>query len=233
MRCVLMGVAGIALGLVMLALKPVILPATAADFAAEVAQAQALAKEWKLAEAEQHALAAVTAAHEQGLENLSGAELLQLGDAYRLLNAFAYQRAIQAGTLTDEDLKRAREESRSVLGIKSIKVIGYGEEVDLEASLVAGKTNIVDFYSIYCGPCMQLAPHLEALVDSREDLYLVKVDINRPGVKGIDWESPTAQQFKLRSIPHLRIYGPDGKLQAEGEAATERIIKMLQEGGME
>jgi thiol-disulfide isomerase/thioredoxin len=208
------------------------LPTFAATLAEEVDQAQALAREWKLDEAQQHALAAVAVAQEQGLDKLSGADLLRLGDAYRLLTAFAYQRAIEAGTLTGDDVKRAREEARRILGIRDMKVIGHGEEVDLAANLVAGKTNIVDFYSVCCGPCMQLAPYLEALVDSRTDLYLVKVDIDRPGSQGIDWQSPTAQQFKLDSIPHLKIYGPDGKLQAEGDEARQRVIKMIQDAGV-
>lgn len=209
------------------------LPVVAGTLAEEVEQAQTLAGEWKLDEAEQHALAAVAAAHEQGLDKLSGADLLHLGDAYRLLTAFAYQRALKAGTLTGDDIRRAREECRRILGIRDMKVIGHGEKVDLEGSLVAGKTNIVDFYSVHCGPCMQMAPYLEELVDSRTDLYLVKVDIDRPGAQGIDWESPTARQFQLQSIPHLRIYGPDGKLQAEGDAARQRIIQMIQETGAE
>ncbi|NPV48865.1 MAG: thioredoxin family protein [Armatimonadetes bacterium] len=223
----------VVLGMVVLAIGLAALPAGAAALQEELQQAQALAKEWKLDEAEQHALAAVAAAHEQGLDKLSGADLLHLGDAYRLLTAFAYQRAIAAGTLTGDDARRAREECRRILGIRDMKVIGHGEEVDLEASLVAGKTNIVDFYSVHCGPCMQLAPYLEELVDSRTDLYLVKVDIDRPGAQGIDWQSPTARQFQLESIPHLRIYGPDGKLQAEGDDARERIIQMIQESGAE
>lgn len=208
------------------------LPVAGAPLAEEVDQAMALAREWKLGEAQQHALAAVAVAQEQGLDKLSGADLLRLGDAYRLLTAFAYQQAIAAGTLTGDDVKRAREESRRILGIRDMKIIGHGEEVDLATNLTAGKTNIVDFYSVHCGPCMQLAPYLEALVDSRADLYLVKVDIDRPGSQGIDWQSPTAQQFKLDSIPHLKIYGPDGKLQAEGDEARQRVIKMIQDGGV-
>jgi hypothetical protein len=38
------------------------------------------------------------------------------------------------------------------------------------------------------------------------------------------WQSPVAQQFKLRSIPHLQVYGPDGTLAVEGsDAAVDRI----------
>jgi hypothetical protein len=58
---------------------------------------------------------------------------------------------------------------------------------------------------------------------TRDDIAVVKVDINRPGVKGIDWHSPVAKQFQLESIPHFKVYGPDGTLKAEGDAADEMV----------
>jgi thiol-disulfide isomerase/thioredoxin len=217
---------------VILALLAAAVPALAGTLAEEVAQAQNLAKAWKLTEAEQHCQAALAAATDQGLDKLVAADLLLLGDVYRLLTGLTYERALQAGTLTGDDVKRARAERRKVLGIRDLKVIGFGEKVDLAAALVPGKTNIVDFFSVYCGPCMALAPYLEAVVDNRTDLFLIKVDINRPGHEGIDWQSPAATQFKLQGIPFLRIYGPDGKLQAEGDPAREKITKMIQDAGI-
>ena len=51
---------------------------------------------------------------------------------------------------------------------------------------------------------------------------------HRPGVKKIDWQSPVAKQFGLRSIPQFRIYGPAGRLQAEdkgreGASARQQV----------
>ena len=51
---------------------------------------------------------------------------------------------------------------------------------------------------------------------------VVKVDINRPDMKKIDWQSPVAQQFKLQGIPHFKVYGPDGKLIAEDVPGVSR-----------
>ena len=101
--------------------------------------------------------------------------------------------------------------------------IAMGQEVDVADYLVPGKTTIVDFYSEYCPPCRAIAPKLAELHKSRDDIAVVKVDINRPGVKGIDWSSPVARQYKLHSIPHFKIFGPDGKLQAEGDAAYDQV----------
>lgn len=101
--------------------------------------------------------------------------------------------------------------------------ISHGEEVNLADYVVPGKTTVFDFYSEYCPPCRAIAPHLEKLHTKRDDVAVVKVDINRLGVKGIDWKSPVARQYNLNSIPHFKVYGPDGKLKAEGDEARAMV----------
>ena len=93
--------------------------------------------------------------------------------------------------------------------------ISMGEAVELSDYLVPGKTTIFDFTSKYCGPCQAYTQPLALLHAQHADIAVVKVDINRPDVKGIDWKSPVAQQYHLQSIPQFRVYGPDGKLVAE------------------
>ena len=207
------------------------LPVLGATISDEMTAARDLIKADKLLDAEGHLFAAVNLASAAGLDKVSAADLMLLADAHRLLMALSCDRAIKSGTLTEEQVKAAKKTRREVLGVKNMKAIGHGEEIDLKAALVPGKTNIVDFYSVYCGPCMQFAPYLEALADARDDIFLIKVDINRPGTKGIDWASPTAKQFGLQSIPHIKLYGPDGNLQAEGNDARTKVIQMIQAAG--
>ncbi|MHB8994141.1 MAG: thioredoxin family protein [Armatimonadota bacterium] len=107
--------------------------------------------------------------------------------------------------------------------VAKIRTISRGQEVRLEDYAVPGKTTIFDFTSEFCGPCRMLSPRLEKLVNSRDDLLLVKVDINRPGTQGIDWQSPVARQYSLRGIPHLKVYGTNGALQAEGDPAYQLV----------
>jgi thiol-disulfide isomerase/thioredoxin len=95
--------------------------------------------------------------------------------------------------------------------------VSQGQAITLSDYLVPGKTTVVDFTSKYCGPCQAYNEPLIQLHAQRADIAVVKVDINRPETKGIDWKSPVAQQFHLRSIPHFKVYGPDGKLIAEDE----------------
>jgi len=107
-----------------------------------------------------------------------------------------------------------------------------GAAVDLGAFLVSGKTVLFDCYSDYCGPCLVLAPYLERLVASREGLLLRKLDVNRPGVKGIDWGSPLARQYRLQSLPHFKIYDGQGRLLAEGDEARNMVSGWFDEAGI-
>ena len=81
--------------------------------------------------------------------------------------------------------------------------IAHGQEVNIADFAVPGKTTIFDFTSDFCPPCRRIAPLLDALHASRDDIVVVKVDINRPDVKKIDWSSPVAKQYSIRSVPHF------------------------------
>ena len=93
--------------------------------------------------------------------------------------------------------------------------VAHGAEIKLTDYLVPGKTTIFDFTSEYCPPCRAYDEPLAKLHQQRADLVVVKVDINRAGVRKIDWQSPVARQYGMNGIPHFKVYGPDGKLIAE------------------
>lgn len=105
--------------------------------------------------------------------------------------------------------------------------ISQGAEVKLADYLVPGKTTVFDFTSEFCPPCRAIAPMLEKVHATRADVAVVAVDINRAGVKGIDWKSPVAQQYALRSIPHFKVFGPDGKMIAEDKPDNAAARAMI------
>jgi thiol-disulfide isomerase/thioredoxin len=107
--------------------------------------------------------------------------------------------------------------------------ISQGQTIVLADHLVPGKTTIVDFTSKYCGPCQVYNEPLAKLHAARADVAVVKVDINRPDVKRIDWKSPVAEQFQLQSIPHFKVYGPDGKLIAEDKPRVSSEARQIVE----
>ena len=107
-----------------------------------------------------------------------------------------------------------------------------GQTLDVKSLLVKGKTTLIDFHSPFCPPCVRLAPLLAQLAAKRPDLAVKKVNINRPGIQGIDWRSPLAQQYQIRQVPYFMVFGPQGQLVAQGRDAVEQVGRMLQEAGL-
>jgi hypothetical protein len=67
----------------------------------------------------------------------------------------------------------------------------------------------------------------EKLHAKRDHIVVVFGDINRPDTKGIDWKSPVAVQHGMRSIPHFKVYGSDGKLIAEDAPKDAKARQMV------
>ena len=107
-----------------------------------------------------------------------------------------------------------------------------GQEIDIKEFIRTGQTTIFDFYSDYCPPCRRISPLLEQLDSKRSDIVVHKVDINRPGLRGIDWASPVTRQYNLGSIPHFKIYDSSGELKSEGQEAYSEIMRLLQSEGI-
>jgi thiol-disulfide isomerase/thioredoxin len=107
-----------------------------------------------------------------------------------------------------------------------------GERINLNDLLAPGKTTIFDFYSEYCGPCLKISPRLERLDELNDDIAVVKIDINRKNIRGIDWNSPVARQYKLRSIPYFIIFDSSGQQSHEGSSAWRQVYEYLREKGI-
>lgn len=128
-----------------------------------------------------------------------------------------------------------QQEKKSGHGNQSHQYSGSsrpGERVDLQELLVPGKITIFDFYSEFCGPCRKISPQLERLDELNDDIAVVKIDINRNNVRGIDWNSPVARQYKLRSIPYFIIFDSSGRQTHEGSSAWRQVYEYLKENGI-
>lgn len=65
---------------------------------------------------------------------------------------------------------------------------------------------LVDFFATWCGPCRMLIPVLDELDSSREDIKVVKVNV--------DQNIELAQQYNVHGVPHLVLF-KDGQVVAE------------------
>jgi thioredoxin 1 len=83
------------------------------------------------------------------------------------------------------------------------------------------KPVLVDFWAEWCGPCHRVAPVLEDISSSRDDIEIAKLDIDQyPSV---------AQNYQVMSIPTLIIF-EEGKeiarlVGAQPKAAIETAIE--------
>lgn len=102
-----------------------------------------------------------------------------------------------------------------------------GQEIDIVRFVQSKKTTIFDFFSEYCGPCQRISPLLKRLDLMRKDIIIHQVDINRPGIRGIDWGSPLARQYNLRSVPYFMIYDPSGNLTHRGQEAYDEVMRLI------
>lgn len=199
---------------------------------------QLTAADAKYAEGDQDA---AFAGYRALLREALGSEELSEDDRYASACAAI---SLAAGTFADlaqnakdPGIKHSSENwaktAQSMIGARFVKAISFGEQVDIRQHVVAGKVTIVDFWSKYCPPCEALRPLLEQLAVARaKDLVVVKVDINRPGHEGIDWQSPVARQYGLNSIPHIKIFGTNGQLAAEGDQARTLVMQWIQQAGI-
>ncbi len=64
--------------------------------------------------------------------------------------------------------------------------------------LEADKPVLVDFWAPWCGPCRMVTPVLEELAGERDDLQIVKLNV--------DDNQRTAAQFEVLSIPTLILF---------------------------
>jgi thioredoxin 1 len=65
--------------------------------------------------------------------------------------------------------------------------------------LKADVPTLVDFWAVWCGPCKQIAPTIDALADEyKGKLKVAKMDV--------DSHQVVPQQYGVRSIPTLLIF---------------------------
>src|SRR5262249_32471435 len=102
-----------------------------------------------------------------------------------------------------------------------------GTPVDVQRYLVPGKYTIVAYFSPYWESYISLGAKLARLVQIRNDVAVRTVNINRPGVQGVDWQSPILQEERIQQLPYFRIFDPTQRLRAQGRPAYEQVLQWV------
>ena len=82
-----------------------------------------------------------------------------------------------------------------------------------EAVLDSEGKVIVDFWAEWCGPCHAVAPVLDRIADERDDVKIVKVNV--------DHEQGLALKYGVSSIP-LMVLFENGEPQAQALGALPK-----------
>ena len=74
----------------------------------------------------------------------------------------------------------------------------FQDDISSQSKLV-----LVDFWAEWCGPCKQISPILEEISNEKENLNILKLNIDENPV--------TPQKYNVRGIPTLMLF-KDSKL---------------------
>ena len=80
---------------------------------------------------------------------------------------------------------------------------------------------LVDFWAPWCGPCRVIAPSLEEIAEEKDDLRIVKLNV--------DDNQATAARYQVMSIPTLLLF-KDGQVahQIIGALPKNRLVQELE-----
>ena len=72
-------------------------------------------------------------------------------------------------------------------------------DTNFQAEVIESETPVlVDFWAPWCGPCRVVGPVLEEIAQEREDLRIVKLNV--------DDNQQTAAQYEVLSIPTMILF---------------------------
>ena len=126
------------------------------------------------------------------------------------------EQRIQAGKSNAAKRKQYMDQTEK----KYVDIRHNGAEITVQELAVPGKITVVDFYADWCAPCRKIAPYLVKLSEQHPDIVVRKVDI-------VNWNSPVAKQWKLRSIPNMRVYDRNGKQVGEPTHDLRQIVQYV------
>lgn len=76
--------------------------------------------------------------------------------------------------------------------VKELTVANFDEEV-----LNSGKTCLVDFYAVWCGPCKMMSPVVDEIAAENADIVVGKIDV--------DENEELAMKYGVMSIPTILV----------------------------
>ena len=99
--------------------------------------------------------------------------------------------------------------------VKEITEANFESEV-----LKSGKTCLIDFYAVWCGPCKMMSPVIDEIAAENPDIVVGKVDV--------DENDDLAEKYQVMSIPTILVI-KDGEVAETfiGVTPKENIVAAI------
>lgn len=127
------------------------------------------------------------------------------------------------------DLSEVANRSQPASPVEDINATTGGQTVDVLKYLKKGRTTVLYLHSDDCPPCNATIPIYERTAAVYPDIKFYMVDIDRPNSRGIDFDSPVANQFQANSIPFFIWYEGLSEV-ARGDGARDRLNQLMRDG---
>merc|ERR1712107_48945 len=104
---------------------------------------------------------------------------------------------------------------------ESTMVYLVADSDDFKAKLTGagGKLVVVDFFATWCGPCKMIAPHLEEMDKTMDDVVFLKVDVD-------DCED-IAAEYNITAMPTFIFIKSKAKVADLTGANVERLKEIV------
>ena len=86
-------------------------------------------------------------------------------------------------------------------------------------NLIKEGVTLVDFYATRFGPCKMLAPQLEQLAEKRQDINVIKIDV--------DQHEELAAEFNIRVVPTLILFKDGANINVSSGFKTAAALENL------
>ena len=189
--------------------------------------------------------------HEEVLKVFENLEKRQPNN-HRVLDELVRIHERLGNTERAEEYRKKADPMSGLIG----EVVPNFSATDLDGKLLSlqdyrGKIVLLDFWAVWCGPCLTEIPNVKRVYDTYKDQgfdiigvnldtdetrlrnYLKKNNISwRQIFSGQKWKSPLAQQYHIRSIPAPWLIARDGTLisrEARGVKLERLVVDALKD----